>query len=129
MMKVRSFLYIFVGLLVFSGCSKDTLDEPKPVQSHEFKLRKSSITTTYRAGSDNVNLDTDTTIMWTAVSSADWLTVSPLSGIGGANIVVNWEENMGASDREAKVTAIFCQPQTSWWYPVATVSGYSMLQQ
>ena len=104
MMKVRSFLYIFVGLLVLSGCSKDTTDEPEPVQSHEFKLRKYSITTEYRAGHENIYLDTDMTITWTAVSSADWLTVSPSSGTGGANIVVNWQENTAVSDREATVT-------------------------
>ena len=104
MMKMRSILYIFVSLLVFSGCSKDTTDEPKPIQYHEFKLRKYSITTEYRAGHENIYLDTDTTITWTAVSSADWLTVSPSSGIGGANIVVNWQENTAVSDREATVT-------------------------
>ena len=109
MMKVRSILYMFVSLLVFSGCSKDTFETRKPVQSSEFELSKNSITTVYRAGYEKIYLDADMTIAWTAVSSDDWLTVSPSSGTGSANIVVNWQENTAASDREAKV--IFSTPQ------------------
>ena len=43
-------------------------------------------------------------ITWTAVSSADWLTVSPTSGIGGTNLRVTWQENTTAANREATVT-------------------------
>ena len=104
MMKVRLLLHIFVSMLLFLGCSEDHFENHQPAQSHEFKLKKNSIATEYRTGFENIYLDTDTTITWTAVSSADWLTVSPSSGIGGANIVVNWQENTAVSDREATVT-------------------------
>jgi hypothetical protein len=104
MMKVRLLLYLFVGLLVFSGCSKDSFEDHKPEPSHEFKLKKNSITTDYRGGFENIYLDTDMAITWTATSSADWLTVSPTSGTGGANICVTWQENTAPADREATVT-------------------------
>ena len=81
MMKVRLFLYVFVGLLAFSGCSKDEhFENHQTTQSHEFKLKKNNITADYRAGFDKVYLDTDMAMTWTAASSADWLTVSPTSG-------------------------------------------------
>ena len=104
MMKVRLFLCVLVGLLVFSGCSKETFEEHKPAQAHEFKLKKNDITTDYRKGFEYVYLDTDMAITWTAASSADWLIVTPTSGTGGANICVTWQENTEPSNREATVT-------------------------
>jgi hypothetical protein len=44
MMKVRLFLYVFVGLLAFSGCSKDEhFENHQTTQSHEFKLKKTTL--------------------------------------------------------------------------------------
>ena len=46
----------------------------------------------------------DWAITWTATCSADWLSVSPTSGTGGANLCVSWQENPDAADREATIT-------------------------
>lgn len=114
-MKVRYIIIVLIGLLVFSGCSENEhFENQKTVSSHEFKLKKNSITTEYRTGFEYVYLDTDMAITWTATSSADWLTVSPTSGTGGANLCVTWQENTDASDREATITVTTPQrsPQT-----------------
>jgi len=103
MMKVRLFLYVFVGLLVFSGCSKEEQFNT-PQTAHEFKLKKNNVNASYTVGFENIHLNADLAITWTATSSADWLSVSPSSGTGDANICVAWQENTLASDREATVT-------------------------
>ena len=103
MKKECHFLFLFVGLLVLSGCSDEHF-ENMTIASHEFKLKKNSITVDYTASFENIYLDTDMAISWTTSSSADRLSVSPSSGIGGANINVKWQENTAAYDREATVT-------------------------
>lgn len=111
-MMGRLLLSVFIGLLVFSGCSKEEpFENHQRIQSHEFKLKKNNITTIYTTGFEYVYLDTDMAITWTAASSDDWLSVSPSSGTGGASICVTWQENTAASDREATVT--FTTPQRS----------------
>ena len=113
MMKVRRFLYVFVGLLVFSGCSEEHIENYETIQPHErphlFELSKNSLTAEYTEGFANINLKTDMAMTWTTACSADWLSVSPTSGTGGANIWVSWQENTEAADREATVT--FSTPQ------------------
>ena len=109
MMKVRLFLYVFVGLLLFSGCSEEHFENHVTTRSHEFKLTKNSLTAEYTASFANIKMVTDEAITWTATCSADWLSVSPTSGTGGANICVTWQENTAAADREATVT--FTTPQ------------------
>ena len=104
-MKERLLLYVLMGLLVFSGCSENEhFENHKTIMPHEFKLKKNNITTEYRTGFEYIYLDTDMAITWTATSSADWLTVSPSSGTGGANLCVTWQENTDPSTREATVT-------------------------
>ena len=100
-------LVLSVGclVLVFSGCSENEhFENHKTIAPHEFKLKKNNITTEYRTGFEYIYLDTDMAITWTATSSADWLSVSPSSGTGGANLCVTWQENTDPSDREATVT-------------------------
>ena len=104
-MKERLFLFAWIGLLVFSGCSKeDKFDTKQTTAPHEYRLSKTSITAAYTAGFENIRMLTDMAITWTATSSADWLTVTPTSGTGEANVCVSWEENPDAADREATVT-------------------------
>ena len=103
MMKVRLFLYVFVGLLVFVGCSDDHFED-QPARPHEFKLERNSVTAEYTEGFANINMVADLAITWTATCSADWLSVSPTSGTGGTNICVTWQENTAAADREATIT-------------------------
>ena len=102
MIKARLFLFVFIGLLMFSSCSKEVNSENH--QPHEFKLAKNSITANYTAGFANISMSADLAITWTATCSADWLSVSPTSGIGGANLCVSWQENPNAADREATIT-------------------------
>lgn len=104
MVKMRLFLYVFVGLLVFSGCSEEHFGNNGTTHPHEFKLSRNSLAAEYAAGMANINLDTDMAITWTATCSADWLSVSPTSGTGGGNICVTWQENTAAADREATIT-------------------------
>ena len=105
MMKVRLFLYVFVGLLVLSGCSKEEhFENQKTTQPHVFKLSKNSVDASYTAGFANITMFADMAITWTATCSADWLSLSPTSGTGGAAIRVTWQENTVASDREATIT-------------------------
>lgn len=101
-MKVHYILFVLVGLFVYSGCSNE--DFHQTIAPHEFSLKKNNITVSHAAGFENIHLNTDMAISWTTSSSADWLTVSPSSGTGDANICVTWEENTAASDREATVT-------------------------
>lgn len=103
MIKARLFLFVFIGLLVFSGCSKEEQFENHQTP-HEFKLARNSITANYTAGFANISMSADLAITWTATCSADWLSVSPTSGTGGTNICVSWQENTNAADREATVT-------------------------
>lgn len=106
----RLLLSVFIGLLVFSGCSQEEpFENHQTTQPHEFKLKKNDISTIYTPGFEYVYLYTDMAITWTAASSDDWLSVSPSSGTGGASICVTWQENTAASDREATVT--FTTPQ------------------
>lgn len=105
MIKARLFLFVLTGLLVFSSCSKEEETRFKPSQApHEFRLSKTSIKAGYTAGYENLYFYADLAITWTATSSADWLTVSPSSGTGGASLRVAWEENPLAADREATIT-------------------------
>ena len=105
MMMGRLLLSVFIGLLVFSSCSQEEpFENHQTTQPHEFKLKKNSVTASYTAGFENIHLNTDMAISWTTSSSAEWLTVSPSSGTGDANICVAWEENTASSDREATVT-------------------------
>ena len=109
-MMGRLLLSVFIGLLVFSGCSQEEpFENHQTTQPHEFKLKKNEISTIYTPGFEYVYLYTDMAITWTAASSDDWLSVSPSSGTGGASICVTWQENTAASDREATVT--FTTPQ------------------
>ena len=111
-MMGRLLLSVFIGLLVFSGCSQEEpFENHLTTQPHEFKLKKNDISTIYTPGFEYVYLYTDMAITWTAASSDDWLSVSPSSGTGGASICVTWQENTAASDREATVT--FTTPQRS----------------
>ena len=87
---------------MFSGCSKEEQFENHQT-SHEFKLAKKSITANYTAGFANISMIADLAITWTATCSADWLSVSPTSGTGGANLRVSWQENPDAADREATI--------------------------
>lgn len=103
MIKARLFLFVFIGLLMFSGCSKEEQFENHQTP-HEFKLAKKSITANYTAGFANISMIADLAITWTATCSADWLSVSPTSGTGGANLCVSWQENPDAADREATIT-------------------------
>ena len=103
MKNVRIVLYVFVGLLVFSGCSKEELFKT-PQAAHEFKLSKNSVKAGYTAGFENIHFDADLAITWTATCSADWLSVSPTSGTGGTNLCVAWQENTTDANREATVT-------------------------
>ena len=103
MIKPRLFLFVFIGLLMFSGCSKEEQFENHQT-SHEFKLAKKSITANYTAGFANISMIADLAITWTATCSADWLSVSPTSGTGGASLCVSWQENPNAADREATIT-------------------------
>jgi hypothetical protein len=103
MRKDRLFLFLLIGLLVFSGCSKEEQFRT-PQVTHEFKLSKNNITANYTAGFANISMEADLAIIWTATCSADWLSVSPTSGTGGTNLRVSWQENTTAADREATIT-------------------------
>lgn len=105
MIKARLFLFVFIGLLMFSGCSKEEhFENHQTTQPPEFKLANNSITANYTVGFANISLSADLAIIWTATCSADWLSVSPTSGSGGANICVSWQNNPNAADREATIT-------------------------
>ena len=105
-MKERIFLFVFVffGLLLFSGCSKEHFDTTQTPTPHEFRLARNSIEASYTAGFANISMVADLAISWTATCSADWLTVSPTSGTGACNINISWQENTEAADREATIT-------------------------
>lgn len=101
---MRHIIIVFIGLLVLSGCSEDHFENQQTIQSHEFKLKKNSITVSYTAGSETIYLNADMDISWTVSTQADWLSVTPSSGTGASYLCVSWQENTEASDREAKVT-------------------------
>ena len=85
-MKVRHIIIVFIGLLVFSGCSDENFENnsenQQTIQSHVFKLKKNSITVSYTAGSETIYLNADMDISWTVSTQADWLSVTPSSGTG-----------------------------------------------
>ena len=79
---MRHIIIVFIGLLVLSGCSEDHFENQQTIQSHEFKLKKNSITVSYTAGSETIYLNADMDISWTVSTQADWLSVTPSSGTG-----------------------------------------------
>jgi hypothetical protein len=54
------------------------------------------------AGSTTVNVSAN--VAWTATDNATWLSVTPASGTGNANLMVNYDANTGASPRTATIT-------------------------
>jgi hypothetical protein len=54
------------------------------------------------AGSTTFNITSS--ISWTAVDDADWLTINPASGSGDATITANFEANASATVRTAAIT-------------------------
>ena len=110
-MKERIFFYIcfLMGLLMFSGCSKESFENDETTPSYVFRLTSYNLTAGYREDFTSVYLDANADMTWKALSSVDWLTVSPASGTGAANIKVGWLENPLVADREG--TVVFSNAQ------------------
>ena len=56
------------------------------------------------SSSGSTSFSIDSNVDWKVSESADWFSVSPTSGSGDKNIVVNFEENTNSSGRSKKIT-------------------------
>ncbi|HOV16366.1 MAG TPA: OmpA family protein [Candidatus Cloacimonadota bacterium] len=75
----------------------ETPPPPKPVVIPELKLSPNTRNVSYEAGKTEVIVTCNTD--WQAKEDENWLSVSPTSGKGNANFVVNYDENTSSASR------------------------------
>jgi len=88
------FIFLFSLSLIISACKKD---EP-----HFFELDETTLSFEIEGGSQNIAILSNGN--WTISNTANWLTVSPLSGNGNTTVTVIASENETFEKRETTLT-------------------------
>ena len=100
---------ILIGLccaLLVIGCSGENDEQQQPQKpTVEDQLAVNGFyQATWPYSSNDIEVKVNTNRDWTAVTSADWLTVSPSSGNGNSAVTISWPDNMTLKDRKGTVT-------------------------
>ena len=93
---MKKYLYLFLTVLcplIFFSCEEQINETPKEVS---LKVEPNLVKFTSAAGSSSVTLTTDAQAWSASVTDAAWLTVSPETGNGNAEVVFTVEKNTGA---------------------------------
>lgn len=106
MMKInRIFSFaVLAAALVASACDdkKTEIPEPEPAKP-SLKANVAEVSFDADGGSENIMIVGDD-VQWHASADADWITVTPESGVGNTIVAVAAEPNATAFDRSAVVT-------------------------
>ena len=100
-MKIRHFLLGMFAVAAAVACDPDAQPEVTP----KLDVDKAEVSLTAKAGEATVNVTSNQA--WTATADADWVSVNPASGEGGAEAVavkVTAEDNTAETARTATVT-------------------------
>jgi len=89
--SVHSIVAVVVLAIAFSGCKKEdmlSLDDEEFIFEYAAETMKTTVITNVR---------------WTAIATADWITLSPAEGKITARMSISVSENTGGSERSADV--------------------------
>ena len=106
MRKLLTFLQAVAISTLIAGCG-GTGTETGPEITPEIKFTEDIVTSgiSVESAEQSVTLSFSTNVVWSATTSADWITISPSSGEAGKNSVkVEVEENRTGQPRSATIT-------------------------
>lgn len=82
-----------------------------PVVEYFFSVTPKDIYVDYEGGTETLHVISN--INWSATTEADWITFSPASGDGDAEVVINVAENEELENREAYILFTYTLPDGS----------------
>lgn len=106
MRKLLTFLQAVAIATLIAGCG-GTGTENEPEITPEIKFTEDIVTSgiSVESAEQSITLSFSTNVVWSATTSADWITISPSSGAAGKNSVkIKVEENTESKQRTATIT-------------------------
>jgi BACON domain-containing protein/all-beta uncharacterized protein len=86
------------------SCGGDSPTTPTPVPTCSFSVTSSTASIPASGGSGSIHIDTSAGCSWTARADVSWITVSPASGTGAADVAVTARANEAVDGRSGQVT-------------------------